>query len=181
MHCHTLASGHAYSTMEEVVRAAAAANLEAVAITDHGPSLQKLLPEWYFTNMRVFPERALGVEIFRGIEANIINDKGTLDASADMMKNLNFIIAGCHTVTISGPDADYFTSACVGAMKNPVVNVLGHPDDGRMPVNYAEIVRTAAETHTLLDRSYQRRYLYRYGSDRKTGTDLERNRLYAYT
>ena len=151
LHCHTIASGHAYSTAEEVIRAAAAAELEAVAITDHGPNLQKLLPEWYFSNMRVFPKKAHGVEIFRGIEANIIDDAGTLDAGPDMLKNLNFVIASCHMPTISGPDAGYFTAACVGAMRNPIVNVMGHPDDGRMPVNYPELVRAAAETNTLLE------------------------------
>lgn len=150
LHCHTLASGHAYSTIEEVVRAAAKAELEAVAITDHGPNLQEA-PKWYFTNMRVVPNHALGVEIFRGIEANIIDDHGSLDADADMIKNLNLILASCHTVTISGPDADYYTSACVNAMKNPVVNILAHPDDGRMPIDYAAVVKAAAETNTMLE------------------------------
>jgi putative hydrolase len=151
LHCHTVASGHAYSTVEEVIRAASAAGLDAVAITDHGPNMPGNLPNWYFENMKVIPHAVLGVEVFRGIEANIINDAGSLDAGADMMKNLNFIVASCHTVTISGPDADYYTSACVNAMKNPRVNVLGHPDDGRMPLHYADIVHAAAETHTLLE------------------------------
>lgn len=151
LHCHTIASGHAYSTVEEVIRAAAEAGLDAVAITDHGPSMPGSLPTWYFENMKVIPHKALGVEVFRGIEANIIDDAGNLDASADQMKNLNFVLASCHTVTISGPDADYYTSACINAMKSPRVNVLSHPDDGRMPVHYAEIVRAAAETHTLLE------------------------------
>lgn len=151
LHCHTIASGHAYSTAEEVIRAAAAAGLDAVAITDHGPNMPTALPAWYFDNMKVFPKKALGVEIFRGIEANIIDDAGTLDAGTDQMRNLNFIIAGCHTLTISGPDADYYTAGCVNAMKKSYVNVLGHPDDGRMPVHYAQIVQAAAETNTLLE------------------------------
>ncbi len=151
LHCHTLASGHAYSTAEEVIRAAAAAGLNAVAITDHGPNMPANLANWYFENMRVFPRVAFGVEIFRGIEANIIDDAGTLDADADMIKSLNFIVASCHTVTIAGPSAEYYTAACTGAMKNPRVNVIGHPDDGRMPVIYEELVRVAAETNTLLE------------------------------
>lgn len=151
LHCHTAASGHAYSTVEEIVRAAAEAELEAVAITDHGPALQPLLPRWHFENMKVFPKKALGVEIFRGIEANIINDAGSLDAEPAEMKNLNYVIASCHTVTISGPDESYYTAACIGAMRNPIVNTLGHPDDARMPLLYEEIVKAAAETNTLLE------------------------------
>lgn len=150
LHCHTLASGHAYSTIEEVVRAAVAAGLEAVAITDHGPNLQES-PKWFFPNLRVVPKKALGVEIFRGIEANIVDETGALDADDELMKSLNLVLASCHTVTICGPDTGYYTSACVQAMKNPKVSILAHPDDSRLPVLYPEIVKAAAETNTLLE------------------------------
>lgn len=151
LHCHTTASGHAYSTIEEIIRAASEAGLEAVAITDHGPGLQTLLPRWHFENLKVLPKKVMGVEVFRGIEANIINDRGELDANPVEMKSLNYIIAGCHTVTISGPGESYYTAGCIAAMKNPIVNTLGHPDDSRMPVIYSEIVKAAAETNTLLE------------------------------
>lgn len=35
-HSHTLASGHAYSTIREMVRAAFEKGMEAFAITEHG-------------------------------------------------------------------------------------------------------------------------------------------------
>jgi putative hydrolase len=151
MHCHTLMSGHAYSTVDEIIRAAAAAELEAVAITDHGPALQPLLPRWHFENMKIFPKKVHGVEVFRGAEANILDAEGTLDIEEKGLKSLNYVIASCHVVTIAGPDVDYYTAACVNAMKNPAVNTLGHPDDARMPVHLAAIVRAAAETNTLLE------------------------------
>jgi putative hydrolase len=150
MHCHTLASGHAYSTADELIRAAAAAGLDAVAITDHGPALQAT-PSWYFHNARVFPKKAYGVEIFRGVEANILDADGKLDMDDAGLMHLHYVIASCHTITISGPDAEYYTAACINAMKNPAVHTLGHPDDARMPLDYARIVRVAAETHTLLE------------------------------
>ena len=36
-HTHTLASGHAYSTIRENVRAAAERGLDLIAITEHAP------------------------------------------------------------------------------------------------------------------------------------------------
>lgn len=39
-HCHTLASTHAYSTLSEMVHAAAVKGLYAIAITDHGVAMQ---------------------------------------------------------------------------------------------------------------------------------------------
>jgi putative hydrolase len=151
LHCHTLTSGHAYSTVDEVVRAAADMGLEAVAITDHGPALQPFIPRWHFENMLVFPKKAHGVEIYRGAEANILDAEGAIDIDEKALKSLNYVIASCHTPTIAGPDADFYTAACIGAMKNPFISTLGHPDDARMPLLYPQIVRAAAETHTLLE------------------------------
>lgn len=151
LHTHTLFSGHAYSTIDENLRAAAEQGLQALACTDHGPNMPTLLPAWYFENMKTIPSLVHGIEVFRGIEANIIDDSGELDASEDMTKNLNFIVASCHTVTIQGDGPEYYTRACIGAMHNPRVNVIGHPDDGRMPLLYPELVRAAAKTHTLLE------------------------------
>lgn len=38
LHCHTVASTHAYSTVGELAQAAASQGLSAVACTDHGPA-----------------------------------------------------------------------------------------------------------------------------------------------
>lgn len=36
-------------------------------------------------------------------------------------------------------------------MKNPHINIIGHPDDGRYSLDYEAIVQAAKETHTLLE------------------------------
>ena len=36
-------------------------------------------------------------------------------------------------------------------MKNPYVSIIGHPDDGRFPVDYEAVVKMAKETGTLLE------------------------------
>ena len=36
-------------------------------------------------------------------------------------------------------------------MENPRIHIIGHPDDGRFPVDYEELVKKAKETHTLLE------------------------------
>ena len=38
-HCHTIASGHAYSIIVENAQEAAKKGLKMIAITDHGPAL----------------------------------------------------------------------------------------------------------------------------------------------
>ena len=36
-------------------------------------------------------------------------------------------------------------------MDNPYVNIIGHPDDSRYPVDYERLVRAAKEKHVLLE------------------------------
>ena len=40
VHTHTVASGHAYSTLQEMVQAAADKGLKILGITDHGPTVR---------------------------------------------------------------------------------------------------------------------------------------------
>ena len=39
MHTHTLASGHAYNTINEMIRAASEKKLEIIGITEHAPAM----------------------------------------------------------------------------------------------------------------------------------------------
>ena len=49
-HSHTIASGHAYSTLSEMARAAARKGLQALAVTEHAPQLEKTCGLFYFMN-----------------------------------------------------------------------------------------------------------------------------------
>ena len=83
MHTHTIASGHAYSTLNELAAEAARKGLLALAVTDHGPALPGGPHIYHFGAMRFFPEHISGVRIFRGIEANILVINGYLAARAE--------------------------------------------------------------------------------------------------
>ena len=52
-HTHTIASGHAYCTLLEMVRAAASRGLELLCITDHAPAMEGTTCRDYFANLRV--------------------------------------------------------------------------------------------------------------------------------
>lgn len=54
-HTHTVASGHAYSTLQEMAQAAADKGLQVLGITEHGPSVPGTCPLLYFKNMFVVP------------------------------------------------------------------------------------------------------------------------------
>ena len=88
LHVHTIASGHAYSTVAEVIEAASQRGLEALALTDHGPSMPGGPYRYYFGNLFVIPEREKNVEILKGVEANIIGRDGTLDLRCAAMLDI---------------------------------------------------------------------------------------------
>jgi len=79
LHTHTIASGHAYSTLTENVQAASRRGLKLLGTTDHGPSMPGAPHLYHFGNLSILPESLFGVEILPGVEANITNHEGELD------------------------------------------------------------------------------------------------------
>ncbi|NYS35137.1 PHP domain-containing protein, partial [Streptococcus danieliae] len=53
LHAHTIASTHAFSTVNEYFAEAAARGMKLFAITDHGPEMQDAPHEWHFGNMPI--------------------------------------------------------------------------------------------------------------------------------
>ena len=53
LHTHTIVSGHAYSSMQEMAKAASEMGIELLGITEHGPAIPGTCNEIYYTNMHV--------------------------------------------------------------------------------------------------------------------------------
>lgn len=151
VHCHTIVSGHAYSSMEEVIKKAADKGLELVAITDHAPAMPGASHMFYFNNLSVVPDYIYGVEVLKGIEANIINYNGDIDVDDHTLSQLDLVIASMHPPCLSFGNIEQNTNAVIGAIKNPYVNIIGHPDDGRYPLDYDKIIKAAKEHNVLLE------------------------------
>ncbi len=150
-HSHTLASGHAYSTIKEMVEAAKDRKLELLAITEHGSSMPGSCTEIYFANLRVVPREMMGVKLLLGSELNIMDYEGHLDMNDYTYKVLDIIIASMHIGIVKPGTMEENTNAVVEAMKNPYVNIIGHPDDMRYPVDYETLVKAARDHHVLLE------------------------------
>lgn len=151
-HTHTIASGHAYNTMEEMAREAAARGLLGLAITDHAPDMPDGPYLYYFQNLRIVPRRRAGIELLLGSELNIRNEQGEVDLAEKDLKELDITVASIHTPCYKGgTEKENITRAYIHAMKNPYVDIIGHPDDARFPVDYEALVKAAKETGTLLE------------------------------
>lgn len=150
-HTHTLASGHAYGTIRENAQAAAKRGLELLAITDHAPKLWGSCQTIYFQNLKVVDRHAYDVELLMGVELNILDEQGNIDLPLRTLKQMDLTIASLHVPCITPGSREFNTEACINAMKNPFVNILGHPDDPRYPVDYRALVQAAKEYEVLLE------------------------------
>jgi putative hydrolase len=150
LHTHTIASGHAYATVTELCAAASAEGLEAIGIMDHGPALAGAPPEVYFWNLRSLPLHVEGVTLLTGVEANILDDDGTLDLPEGVLKRLDVVGVGLHRGWgVASDDVDRNTAALIAAMANPLVDLVTHP--GRVPVHAAAVAEAAARYGVALE------------------------------
>lgn len=150
-HTHTIASGHAYNTVYEMAKAAADGGLELLGITEHSMKMPGTCHEFYFMNMRMLPRTMCGIEVMFGAEVNIMDFDGNVDMRQNLLEKMDVVIASLHTPCIRPGSKEENTRAFLKVMENPAVNIIGHPDDARYPVDYEALVCAAKEHNKLIE------------------------------
>ena len=151
VHTHTIASGHAYNTIMEMAKAGFDKGLKLLGITEHAPMMPGTCHAMYFHNLKVVPRTMCGIELMLGAELNILDYDGHIDLDTRVLKQLDLKIASLHSVCIQPGTRKENTQAVLGAVHNPLVDIIGHPDDGRYPVDYEQLAKKAKETGTILE------------------------------
>ncbi|NLJ95189.1 MAG: phosphatase [Clostridiaceae bacterium] len=151
LHTHTIASGHAYTTLMENVDAAAEKGLEAIAVTEHGPAMPGSVEPIYFHNLRVIPKKHKNVTIFTGIEANILDYNGTLDLDKNMLKKLDFVIASMHSNILKSGSKNENTQNWLKVIQNPLVCCIGHPSRGSYDYDLDTVIEAAKKHNVLIE------------------------------
>lgn len=152
LHVHTVASGHAYSTIEECAKAASTKGLKYIAICDHGPALLGGASLYYFWNLRVLPEEMCGVRVLKGVEANIINSNGEIDLTEEVLKTLDIVCVGFHPVCdFESRSAKENTKTLLKAMENPFIDIIVHPGNPYFPVETDKLVEAAKKYRIYLE------------------------------
>ncbi len=151
LHMHTTETD-GRNTIVEMARAAAAAGLEYIAITDHSRALAMAngLDETralaHAARVRAEDGRH-GVRLLAGIECDILPD-GSLDLSDDCLAALDIVVASVHSAF--NQDQEQMTRRLLRAIENPHVDILAHPT-GRLllkrspyPVDIEAVITAAA-------------------------------------
>jgi DNA polymerase (family 10) len=159
LHAHTNWSDGA-GTLSEMAAAARALGYSYLVISDHTRSLGiagGLTPE------RLLAQRAEidvlnrdwdGFALLQGCELEIKAD-GSLDFPDDVLARLDFVVASVHSSLRQ--DKAQITQRVINALRNPFVDVIGHPS-GRIlgqreesAVDLDAVIQVAAETGTALE------------------------------
>lgn len=151
LHVHTVASGHAYSTVLENARAAADKGLALIGITDHGPNMPGGPHEYHFANLVSVPDVLYGVRILKGIEANIIDRDGRLDLPDERLFKLDVVMAGFHSESFTADTVAENTAMLINTIKNPWVDVIVHPGNPALQIDAEAVVKAAVEYDVALE------------------------------
>lgn len=148
IHTHCIASGHGtHDTITDMARAAADRSLQILGISDHGPATPGAADSSYFRNLLLAERKRFGVSLLYGAELNILNEKGDVDMADTLIQALDYAFVSIHPPTFHAGTVESNTNAYIHAMKHPGVRFLGHPDDGRFPVDYEQLLSAAKENH----------------------------------
>lgn len=113
-HTHSVYS-HGKGTVEDNVKRAAELGLKEIGITDHGicDYPNNLPPDEvndFLFDINECREKYPDINIYAGIEANLISNDGRMDITDEQQEKLDYIICGYHSVRIMMVNpADLFT------------------------------------------------------------------------
>ncbi len=176
IHTHTLYSRHAYSTIEENVRAAAEVGLDVLGSADHfssmiSPALD-LRDYQFFINATAWPREWHGVTLLRGAEADIVSLDGALfgqdmvcthNIVGRLYKNertlfecvtsdLDYLVASIHYDLFAADAAlAQTTQMYVNALEHQKVFMLGHTGRAGVPFDIDEVLTVAREKHKIIE------------------------------
>lgn len=167
-HTHTVVSGHAFSTLLENIQFAANRKLEGIVVTEHSGTIPGTQPGFFMQTLRDLPREYLGVNIYKGVEANIIDFNGTIDLEARHMSVTEYAIASLHDIVIKPGNIIQNTSAMLGALSNPLIDTIGHPGNPKYAIDEETLVLDLARQNKLLEVN-NHSFFFRKGSSEVCG------------
>ena len=172
-HTHTLASGHAYSTIEENLRAGKEQGLELVGITDHFSSFFVPSTDFacfgFFINKKALPEVWHGVRLLFGAEVDIIDLKGNLFGhdlyipypnkngvkltyEEGILNRLDYLIASVHYKDFAANSTVVEnTELYIKALEHENVKILGHIGRSGLEFDIDEVVKAAKSLNRMIE------------------------------
>ena len=154
LHTHTNASTHAYSSLYENCIYASKNGIELIAMTNHGPKSVDSPYIWHFEKINAaLPSEIENIRVLYGIEANIVDNDGSLDLDEHLLADLELVIASYHKSFPALKNKEDILPTYIKILNNPTVHMLGHLD--RNPhfnkEIIEEIIRLASKNNKIIE------------------------------
>lgn len=122
-HVHSRWSNDAQGTISDYCRQARKNGLKLIAFTEH--VRRKLLFDYaaYSADIDRAREEFPDLAILKGCEAKVLNDDGDIDAPDDVLEQCDVVVGSFH----SFPDSGDYVTALSNLLRNPQVDIWGHP------------------------------------------------------
>ena len=160
LHLHTTASDGKLA-IREMAAACKARGHKYIAITDHsrslaianGLSIERLLKQIEEVR-QVDEEMGGGIRVLAGSEVDIKAD-GAMDYPDEILAKLDFVIASLHIGLRQ--KREQITERLLNAIRNPHVDMIGHPAARQIPhreavdADWGAVLRAAGEHQTILE------------------------------
>ena len=173
-HTHTIFT-HGKSTIEENVKMAVQKGLKQIAITEHSfkhvanPLKRK---DWDVMKKEVERLRTIyDIDILLGLEANLLDEKGTIDIPEDVLEECDIVVLGYHklfwtsfksfftflvpnTFRIGKPSKKRIkknTQAYINAIKRYPINILAHLKYANCEVDCVELAKVAKQHNVKIE------------------------------
>ncbi len=152
LHTHTSVSDHAFSTLQEMVLQAKKNGLLAMAVTDHGTGMPDSPYPWYFNNLLHIPHRIEdGFLLLKGVEANAMDASGKIDMPENILKKLDWVIVSLHRCCVPKLSFEEATNLWLSVAENPLVDMIGHPEQQHFMFDYDKVTRVFAEKNKVVE------------------------------
>lgn len=151
LHTHTIASTHAYSTITENCLWAKNNGIELIAMTDHTEKMPDSPYIWHFENLHILPRKINDVFVLKGAETNIIDFDGNIDLPEKTLSVLEWVIASMHNEVLKQGTVEEITENYLKAMKNPHIDMIGHPTTAYFQCDFERLVKGAVENNKILE------------------------------
>ncbi len=152
LHIHTVACGHAFSTIKEIIDEANKKGMTAIGISEHGPAVKNIVKPGFFMNLRSIPKVIDGIRIYKGAELNLINKKGDVDLSESILKRLDYTIVSLHRPFFNDAEnVKNYTQSIVNAISNDNIDILGHIDRVSESIDSDTIIDTLGKQKKIVE------------------------------
>lgn len=148
-HVHSIFSLCGLHTVLELLDRARSLGMKGFAVTDHGLTIGGRLNSVFFERF-VSPDP--DVVVLKGVECNLLDREGTIDLPAEYLRFLDIVLCGIHPNFEKGLGRQAYTEFMLAALeRNPMIDIVTHPNDATYPVDYGALAKAAAAAGMALE------------------------------